>query len=187
MRVVETGVGLGGNHVINLTADLCNSTHFVITVQAPTIVRESLKIKVENHKTIFITTDVPASLPQPEVQVLAPRPASPAEQGVAPAATYSTHQMRAPTIVRESLDVEVEAHRTIIITADVEGQAAGNLTFSNEALRLSVVLTLPSVVRDDDGAEFELKNGTLVMEFAKAEPPARGTDVSGISELKEFA
>ncbi|KAJ3149655.1 hypothetical protein HDU89_003708 [Geranomyces variabilis] len=38
---------------------------------------------------------------------------------------------------------------------------------------LSVVLPLPSVVRDDDGVEFEFRDGCVIVEFPKAEPPRK--------------
>ncbi|KAJ3165057.1 hypothetical protein HDU88_004776 [Geranomyces variabilis] len=81
--------------------------------------------------------------------------------------------IQAPTIVRETLEVEVEHHRTIIITADVEGQAAGNLIFSNEALRLSIVLALPSMVDDNGAAEIDFRDGCVIVEFPKAGPPRK--------------
>ncbi|KAJ3149654.1 hypothetical protein HDU89_003707 [Geranomyces variabilis] len=81
--------------------------------------------------------------------------------------------MRAPTIARETLEVEVERHQTITITANVEGQAAGDLIFSNEALRLSVVLALPTMVDDETAAEVEFRDGCVILEFLKAGHPAR--------------
>ncbi|KAI8593587.1 hypothetical protein BDZ88DRAFT_447946 [Geranomyces variabilis] len=97
-------------------------THFVVTFQALTIVRESLEPEVPAARP-----SSPALVNHEEVPVQSPVPTK-----------YVCD--RAPTIVRESLEVEVEDHKTVVITADVEGQAAGNLIFSSEALRLSVVL-----------------------------------------------
>ncbi|KAJ3167432.1 hypothetical protein HDU88_002354 [Geranomyces variabilis] len=81
--------------------------------------------------------------------------------------------IHAPGIKIETLETEVKRRKTVRVTAEVEAtQPADNLIFSNEALMLSVVLALPSMV-DDDGAEFEFRDGCVVVEFPKAEPPRK--------------
>ncbi|KAJ3181789.1 hypothetical protein HDU87_000807 [Geranomyces variabilis] len=85
--------------------------------------------------------------------------------------THFVVRIQAPTIVQDSLAVEIQ-EKTVYITADVEGQAAGEVIFSNEALSLSVVLALPSPVRANE-AEVAWRAGTMVLEFLKDGPPRK--------------